>query len=77
MKKYKIIVPCDYASGYLRYGHLEYEREFESEEQAKEYYKEQQNKDKFRDYADFELDDYELNDYGELDWNNILIKEVE
>lgn len=70
MKKYKIIVNCDYVQGHLRYGHGEIGIEASTLEEAKqkglEYAK---NKD-----LDIYVDDYELDDYS---YNLDSIKVVE
>lgn len=69
--KFKISQDCDYAEGYLRYGHLEGIIEVESKEALEKMIKE--NPDYVKDSMGFELDDYELNDYDVGD-NPIVIE---
>lgn len=71
--KFKISQNCDYANGYLRYGHLEGIIETESKEALEKMIKE--TPDYVRDAMGFKLDDYELNDYDTGD-NPIEIVEV-
>lgn len=59
--KFKISQDLDYANGYLRHGHLEGIIEAESKESLEKMIKEEPGK--VRDFMQFELDDYELNDY--------------
>ncbi len=69
--KFKISQDCDYAEGYLRYGHLEGIIEAESKEELEKMIKE--NPDYVKDSMGFEVDDYELNDYDVGD-NPIVIE---
>lgn len=76
MKKFKISVPTDYVVGHLRYGHYELEIESESIESAKEYINSVEGKEYIHDNADFEVDDYEVDDIGDLDLSMAIIEEV-
>lgn len=69
MKKFKVSVPCDYISGYLRYGHGEAIIEANTIEEAKELAKE---------WDDYNLivDDYEVNDHDSYNFDNMTIEEV-
>ena len=65
MAKYRISVPTDYVAGHLRYGHV---KEYINSNEGKEYIKE---------VAEFEVDDYEIDDIGSLDLLMASIEEVE
>ena len=69
MKKFKIEVPCDYIQGHLRYGHGEAIIEAEDIEQAKEIAK---------DWDDYSLivDDYEVDDHDNYDFDKMTITEI-
>lgn len=69
--KFKISQELDYASGYLRYGHLEGTIEAESREALEKMIKE--NPEIVENCMEFELDSYELNDYERGD-NPIVIE---
>lgn len=71
MKKFKVVVSCDYVTGYLKYGHGEVVIEAENEEQAIEQGKKLA---KSRD-LDIYVDVYSLEDY-EYDLDNIEVTEV-
>lgn len=84
----KINIPFDYLVGHLRYGHLEGEVELdpEAEKEFKELLKKEKNNtitlkelDKLDDYTsyireqcDIVIDDYCINDCGDLDWSVLL-----
>lgn len=60
--KFNVYADVDYVSGYLRYGHFEGVVEAESEEELKEMMKDKY----FRDYLDLVVDDYRIEDYGDI-----------
>lgn len=70
MKKYNVIIGCDYVQGYLRYGHLEGVVEATSAEEAKAIALAE------HDYFDLVVDDYSVNGY-EIDKSDIEVSEVE
>lgn len=76
MPKFKINVDVDYVDGYLRYGHKEMIIEANNLEEAKRYLDSEENKEFFEEASDLIVDDYEVNDYGDLDYSNARIKEV-
>lgn len=55
----------DYLQGHLRYGHIELELEGEELEEFKSKSQEEQ-KEYLREMGETILDDYEVNDYGDL-----------
>ena len=69
MKKFKINVPYDYVSGHLRCGHGEAIIEAQVIQTAKELAHE-------FDAYDVVVDDYEVDECGELDFVNIEIEEI-
>ena len=77
MKKYKVSVPTDYVAGHLRYGHYETEIEAESLEKVKEYINSNEGKEYIKEVAEFEVDDYEIDDIGSLNLSMAIIEEVE
>lgn len=77
MAKYRISVPTDYVAGHLRYGHYETEIEAESLEKVKEYINSNEGKEYIKEVAEFEVDDYEIDDIGSLDLSMASIEEVE
>jgi len=70
MARYKVTIPVDYVMGHLRYGHLEGVIEADSVEDIKN-----MDYDEIRDYLDLVVDDYEIDDYGDADLNDMEIKE--
>lgn len=62
MKTYKVYADLDYVSGYLRYGHLEGEIKCESEEKLKEMIK----NGTIHNYLEVVVDDYSVEDYGDI-----------
>ena len=62
MKTYKVYADLDYVSGYLRYGHLEGEIKCESEEELKKMIK----KGTIRHHLEVVVDDYAIEDYGDI-----------
>ena len=76
MKKYKVSVPTDYVTGHLRYGHYETEIEAESLEKVKEYINSNEGKEYIKEVAEFEVDDYEIDDIGDLDLTMVIIEEI-
>ena len=76
MKKYKVSVPTDYVAGHLRYGHYETEIEAESLEKVKEYINSNEGKEYIKEVAEFEVDDYEIDDIGDLDLTMVIIEEI-
>lgn len=75
MKKFTVSVPLDYIDGYLRLAHKEMIVEAESMEEAKQ--KVLDDKENFIDESDLILDDYEVNDFGDLDFDELEINESE
>lgn len=71
--KFKISQDCDYAEGFLRYGHLEGIIEAESKEELEKMIRE--NPEEVEKYMEFELDSYELTDYER--GNNPIVIEGE
>ena len=61
--KFKVYADVDYVRGHLRYGHLEGTVECESVEKLKELFKEKD----FNDCLKLVVDDYEVEDYGDID----------
>lgn len=69
-KKLKVIGEVEYVMGHLRYGHYEvdvdkYEWETMSMDEKVEY---------IRDFGDFILDDYSINDIGSI--SNIIVDDI-
>jgi len=89
MKIYTVCVPADYIMGYLRYGHVEFSIEAASPEEAIQ--KLQKNKEICQkmeegeipndpnfeeiDYNLVEVDDYRIEDIGELNYNDAWVME--
>ncbi len=74
MKTYKVYADLDYVSGYLRYGHLEGEIKCESEEELKEMIK----KGTIRHHLEVEVDDFSVEDYGDIgEYEYELVEEQE
>lgn len=71
MKNFLVTADLDYVVGYLRYGHLEGIIQAESEEALKEMIKEKN----FDQYLDVVVDDYSIDDYGDI--GEYEYKEVE
>lgn len=71
MKKFKVKIPYEYLDVYLKYGHREALIEAESLEEAKE-------KAKEWDKYDFDciVDNYRINDKGDLDYENMTVEEI-
>lgn len=69
MKKFKVKVPCNYVVGHLRYGHGEAIIEAETIEEAKKL---------AREYDDYDLivDDYEVDDHDNYNFENMKIEEI-
>lgn len=72
MKKFKVEIPLEYVQGHLRYGHLEAEIEAKTEEEAKTLAKE------WAEDGDMsiEVDDYSIDDIGDVDYENMIIEEI-
>ena len=75
MKKFLVSVPVDYVEGYLRYGSKEAIIEANSIEEVKEIVL--NDKKTFKDISELIVDDYDINDYGDLDFDNMQIIEKE
>lgn len=71
MKKYKVEIPYEYIDGYLRYGHGETTLVANNIEEAK-------IKAKEIDKYDFDciVDDYRINDTGDLRYDEMTVEEV-
>lgn len=76
MKKFRVSVSTEYVAGHLRYGHYELEIEAENLEKAKEYINSKIGKNYIQDVGEFEVDDYEVDDIGDLDMSSAIIEEV-
>lgn len=61
--KFNVYADIDYVTGHLRYGHLEGTVECESVEKLKELFTEED----FKDCLELVVDDYEVEDYGDID----------
>lgn len=77
-KKYKIKIPVDYIAGYLRYGHFEGIVELTDEEVEQIKNRTMTSKEIANVYnLNLIVDDYRVNDYGDLEDPNIEeIKDV-
>lgn len=91
MKTYTVCVPVDYIMGYLRYGHAEFNIEADSAEEAIQ--KLQKNKEICQkmdegvipndpdfdemDYDRIEVDDYRVEDFGDLRYEEAYVSEEE
>lgn len=91
MKTYTICVPTDYMRGHLRYGHIEFDIEAESAEEAIQ--KLQKNKEicqkmdegiipndpdfEEMDYDRIEVDDYSIEDFGDIRYEEAYVSEEE
>lgn len=91
MKTYTICVPADYMMGYLRYGHVEFDIEAESAEEAIQ--KLQKNKEICQkmdegiipnnpdfeeiDFDRIEVDDYRIEGFGDLRYEEAYVSEEE
>ena len=74
VKTYKVYADLDYVSGCLRYGHLEGEIKCESEEELKEMIK----NGTIQEYLEVVVDDYSVEDYGDIgEYEYQLVKEQE
>lgn len=74
VKTYKVYADLDYVSGCLRYGHLEGEIKCESEEELKEMIK----NGTIQEYLEVVVDDYSVEDYGDIgEYEYELVKEQE
>lgn len=69
MKKYNVVIGCEYVQGHLRYGHLEGVIEATSEEEAKAIALAE------HDYFDLIVDDYSVDDY-EIDERDIEVTQA-
>ena len=58
----RIKIPVGWMQGHLRYGHLEGELEVSSQEQLNKLLSDEA----LMDYLDVVVDDYEVEDYGDL-----------
>lgn len=88
-KTYTVCVPADYLIGHLRFGHVEYNIEANSQEEAiaklkttKETIEKMNNGEipEDPDFMDIDfdnviVDDYELNDIGKLHYDEAYIEE--
>lgn len=61
----KVIAGIDYLAGYLKYGHFELNLNESKLEEFKNLSKEEQI-DYIKEDGDLIIDDYELNDYGDI-----------
>jgi hypothetical protein len=72
MKRFKISIPLEYVMGHLRYGHLEYEVDADTFEEAME-----RIMDGSEDDYELIVDDWEVSDYGDVDYDDARIISVE
>lgn len=63
MSKYLVYAPVDYVTGYLRYGHFEAEIEIPDDKLDDEEW----IAEKVRRSGDLLIDDYRIDDYGEIE----------
>ena len=84
----KINIPIDWIRGYLRYGHFEGEIDIdpEAEKELKELIKKdvhhnlsEEESDKLEDYKEWirdecsiVIDDYDIEEYGDIEWDALL-----
>lgn len=85
----KINIPIDWIMGHLRYGHLEGEVNFTTEEENEfkslllayrnevpltedEEEKLEDYKEWVRDSCSIVIDDYEIDDYGDIEWGYLI-----
>lgn len=89
MKTYTVCVPTDYLMGHLRYGHVEFDIEAESAEEAIQ--KLQKNKEICQkmdegvipndpdfeeiDFDRIEVDDYRIDDFGDIRYEKAYVSE--
>lgn len=89
MKTYTVCVPTDYLMGHLRYGHVEFDIEAESAEEAIQ--KLQKNKEICQkmnegvipnnpdfeeiDFDRIEVDDYRIDDFGDIRYEEAYVYE--
>ncbi len=76
MKKFKVNVPCDYIIGHLRYGHLEIIMEAEDLEELESQLKDDKVRNDIMNMGDIVIDDYEIDDTGDWDFDSVSIEEV-
>lgn len=72
MKRYYINIPVEYVIGYLRTGH--YEGYIEANNEAEAKIKLQINP--IENYLDFYIDDYSVDDIGDILKNEMIIEEM-
>lgn len=72
MKKYKVIVGCDYFQGHLKYGHGETIIEAETEDEAID--KVLNNKDNL-DLKPV-VDSYEIEDHADWDFDALMLEKI-
>jgi hypothetical protein len=72
MKRFKISIPLEYIMGHLRYGHLEYEVDADTFEEAME-----RIMDGLEDDYELIVDDWEVSDYGDVDYDDAKVISVE
>jgi hypothetical protein len=63
LSKYLVYAPVDYVTGYLRYGHFEAEIEIPDDKLDDEEWIAGQ----VRKFGDLLVDDYRVDDYGEIE----------
>lgn len=70
-----LLIPVNYVFGHLRYGHMEvtlededYQRFLNASDKEKENILDEND-------ASLVVDDYEVDDYGELDFNHISVQD--
>lgn len=63
MSKYLVYAPVDYVTGYLRYGHFEAEIEIPDDKLDDEEW----IAEKVRRSGELLIDDYRIDDYGEIE----------
>jgi hypothetical protein len=73
--KYKVCVPVDYVQGYLRYGHFEITIDSPTK-LTKEEIVEIAKKD-IRFNGELIVDDYSVEDYGDLELEDMTYEEIE
>ena len=71
MKKYEVTADYDYVLGHLRHGHVSLKLD-ESELKLFRALSDEEQLEHLSDHGDLVIDDWEVNDYGELESIGII-----